>query len=374
MMKNESGKLIDSKKDSRKKSAAALPEKKEVALPVRYRATFGDSRVDFGDSIAMSRSWPAPDVIIADGPYGLGKFPGEQATTQGLGAWYEPHVKEWTKRAKSGTTLWFWNSEIGWALVHSTLEAQGWEYEECCIWNKGVAHVAGNCNSKTIRGTPVVTEVAVRYTKKVKLKNDQGIEVPLKEWVRQEWLRSGLSMNKSNEACGVKNAATRKYLTRCHLWYFPPSDAMLKMAAFCEKHGEPNKGRPYFSMDGKSALDPVAWDALRAKWNHTHGQTNVWEHPAVHGVERCKNDAGYIHANQKPLALMRTQIRSSSDAGDVIWEPFGGLCSASVAAMQMGRRFFAAEVLPDFFDASVARLKKEQEKMREPNEPSKKIA
>lgn len=33
-----------------------------------------------------------------------------------------------------------------------------------------------------------------------------------------EWQRAGLPLYKANEACGVKNAATRKYLTQDWLW------------------------------------------------------------------------------------------------------------------------------------------------------------
>ena len=32
-----------------------------------------------------------------------------------------------------------------------------------------------------------------------------------------------------------------------------------------------------------------------------------------------------------------------TEPGDVVWEPFGGLCSASVAALTLGRRAFAAK-------------------------------
>jgi site-specific DNA-methyltransferase (adenine-specific) len=37
-------------------------------------------------------------------------------------------------------------------------------------------------------------------------------------------------------------------------------------------------------------------------------------------------------------------ITCSSDDGDVIWEPFGGTCSASLSAKNLGRKYFASEV------------------------------
>lgn len=318
----------------------------------------GSASLFRGDALKAYEDWHAPAVIIADGPYGLGKFPGEAQTPDGLAEWYAPHAAAWSKHAEPFTTLWFWNSEIGWAKSHPALEMHGWQYEETVIWDKGIAHIAGNVNSRTIRGVPVVTEVAVRYTRKATLPTADGVELPLKEWLRHEWQRSGLPLSQSNEACGVANAATRKYLTQCWMWYFPPGDAVAAMAKWCTKWGA-KTDRPYFSLDGKTPIKADIWDRMRAKWHHVHGRTNVWQEPPVHGAERVKNPTGkgYLHANQKPLSLMERQILSVTDSNDVVWEPFGGLMSATVAAIRTGRRAHAAELNPTFFDAAAGRVR-----------------
>ena len=330
--------------------------KKAFAIPGLDVERVGHAFIHRGDSLRLYESWPQPTCIIVDGPYGLGKFPGETHSVADLPQWYAPHVAAWSKFAATDATLWFWGSELSWATVHPVLEINGWQYEETVIWDKGIAHIAGNVNSKTIRGLPVATEVAARYTKKNRLQDANGVPLAIKEWVRAEWLRSGLPMNQANAACGVKNAATRKYLTQCHLWYFPPAEAMESMAAYCTKHGA-GTTRPYFSLDGRTPFESAAWSRLRAKWYHTHGLTNVWQEPPVHGKERVKNGDGYIHANQKPLALMERQILACTDEGDVVWEPFGGLCSASLAATHLGRRAYAAEINFAYFEAAVSRLK-----------------
>lgn len=318
----------------------------------------GTASIYQGDALDAYDTWLAPACIISDGPYGLGKFPGEPYNPDGLAEWYAPHAAAWAKQALPFTTLWFWNSEIGWAKSHPALEMNGWQYEETVIWDKGIAHIAGNVNSKTIRGLPVVTEVAVRYTRRATLPTEGGHQLPLKEWVRAEWQRSGLPMSQSNAACGVANAATRKYLTQCRHWYFPPGEAIEAMSRYCEKHGM-KTSRPYFSLDGVNAPTAAEWNRLRAKWQHVHALTNVWQEPPVHGEERVKveDGTGYFHANQKPLSLMRRQILACTDPGDVIWEPFGGLGSASVAAVQLGRVAHAAELNPMFCAAAVQRLK-----------------
>ena len=68
---------------------------------------------------------------------------------------------------------------------------------------------------------------------------------------------------------------------------------------------------------------------------------------------------GYMHANQKPLALMERQILASTDAGDVVWEPFGGLMSGTLAAVRLGRKAHAAEINKAFFHAGEARIRAE---------------
>ena len=176
------------------------------------------------DSLEIYEKWDPPVVIVSDGPYGLGGFPGDLPTADGLAEWYEPHVEKWSSISTAQTSLWFWNTELGWATVHPLLERSGWEYRACSIWDKGMAHVAGNSNTQSLRKLPIVTEVCVHYVKKASFQTD-GRALSLREWLRHEWLRTDLPLSMTNEAAGVKNAATRKYFTKDHLWYFPPPDA-----------------------------------------------------------------------------------------------------------------------------------------------------
>ena len=70
--------------------------------------------------------WPAADLIISDGAYGIGGFPGDPATPTDLSAWYSPHIKAWTEAALAATVLCVWNTELGCALLHHELAARGW--------------------------------------------------------------------------------------------------------------------------------------------------------------------------------------------------------------------------------------------------------
>jgi site-specific DNA-methyltransferase (adenine-specific) len=201
---------------------------------------FSDEFVDLrlGNTLDAYGDWPAPTVIVSDGAYGVLGFEGDTSDHLEIAQWYEPHVAQWSERATGGTTLWFWNSEIGWATVHPVLERHGWRYVNANVWNKGKAHIAGNVNTAKIRRFPVVTEVCVQYVFEPKLDG-----LTLQRWLYREWKRTGLPFRRANEACGVKDVAVRKYLDQGHLWYYPPPAMFDKMATFANEHGAPD-GRP----------------------------------------------------------------------------------------------------------------------------------
>ncbi len=312
--------------------------------------------VQVGDSLDHYHEWDPPTVIFSDGGYGVLGFEGDTSDHLGLPAWYEPHIAAWSKYATPQTTLWFWNSEIGWAAVHPILEKYGWRYMNANVWNKGKGHIAGNVNTAKIRRFPVVSEVCVQYVFEARI---DGLE--LKRWLLREWKRSGLVMRKANEACGVADAAVRKYLDQGHLWYYPPPEMFLKMQEYANKHGKP-EGRPYFSIDGKTAGTADQWAVMRSKFDCPHGFTNVWDRPALRGAERFKTNGSSgkaVHLNQKPLDLSTMIIQASSGKDDVVWEPFGGLFTGCIAARNCGRKGFGAEIDPVYFHYGVKRLTQE---------------
>lgn len=320
-----------------------------------------------GNVLDVYASWPTPTTIISDGAYGVRGFNGDTSDASSLVDWYRPHIEAWTRAATPATTLWFWGTEVGWATVHAELNRQGWDYVQTVVWDKGVAHIAGNVNGKTIRRIPVVTEICVLYQRRFTIRTPDAGELSAQAWLRHEWQRSGLPMRLANDACGVKNAATRKYLTADWMWYFPPGDAVEAMARYCNAHGKKTE-RPYFEIEG-GRVTANRWDAMRYSWNHVHGLTNVWQRPPLHDSERLKgsmrrsaprvykpSSSSATHLNQKPLEFMERLVHAVTNLGDVVWEPFGGLATGSVAAVALGRRAFVAEIDQAFAAIGLERL------------------
>ncbi|MDR2990474.1 MAG: site-specific DNA-methyltransferase [Burkholderiaceae bacterium] len=321
--------------------------------PVTDHWTDGSVTLCLGDSLDHYANWAVPQVIVSDGAYGILGFEGDTSDHLGVAEWYEPHIREWSKRATGYTTLWFWNSEIGWAVTHPVLERYGWRYVNANVWNKGKAHIAGNVNTAKIRRFPVVTEICVQYVFEPRIDN-----LTLQRWLYREWRRTGLTLRSANEACGVKDVAVRKYLDQGHLWYYPPPEMFAKLVYYANEHGKP-EGRPYFSRDGIRPLTLNEWSLMRSIFHCPIGITNVWERNPLKGVERVKVpeiSGRAAHLNQKPLDLMRMIIEASSDPCHIVWEPFGGLFSASLAAKQIGRKAYASELDPTYFQLGLSRF------------------
>jgi hypothetical protein len=182
---------------------------KRTIIGTIYLTVMTENAVFHGNADSFYTKWASPDTIISDGAYGVSGFKGDPRTHEKLAEWYKPHIKAWTEHATTQTSLWFWNTEVGWATVHPVLIAYGWEYVQLITWNKGISHIAGNVNSNTIRRFPVSTEVSGLYIRPVEYTTPSS-HMSLQEWLRSEWQRAGLTFNEANTACGVANAASRK--------------------------------------------------------------------------------------------------------------------------------------------------------------------
>jgi site-specific DNA-methyltransferase (adenine-specific) len=56
-------------------------------------------------------------------------------------------------------------------------------------------------------------------------------------------------------------------------------------------------------------------------------------------------------------------VEASSDPGDVLWEPFGGLFTGALAAMTSARRALSCELDSTYFQYGVERLRREGQRL-----------
>ena len=90
-------------------------------------------------------------------------------------------------------------------------------------------------------------------------------------------------------------------------------------------------------------------------WNFTkqNEMHNFIETPICMGKERL---VAPKHPTQKPLKVMSHLVGLATKPGDLVLDPFAGVASTGVAALNLGRRFIGIENDPEFFKASCTRL------------------
>jgi site-specific DNA-methyltransferase (adenine-specific)/modification methylase len=101
-------------------------------------------------------------------------------------------------------------------------------------------------------------------------------------------------------------------------------------------------------------------------WNFTkqNEMHNFIQSPICMGKERLKDPK---HPTQKPLKVMKRIIEIASNEGDMILDPFAGVASTGVAALELNRRFIGIEMDKQYFDASCKRLEAKHLELRKPN-------
>lgn len=85
---------------------------------------------------------------------------------------------------------------------------------------------------------------------------------------------------------------------------------------------------------------------------------NFIESTVCMGKERMKCPK---HPTQKPLSVLTKIVEWSTNAGDLVFDPFMGVGSSGAASLRLGRRFQGFEARRDYFEAAERRLERERE-------------
>ena len=129
----------------------------------------------------------------------------------------------------------------------------------------------------------------------------------------------------------------------------------------------PNLSCRYFTH----STETVLWAAKSQKSKHCFNyqsmrQENggkqmktVWKMGAPGKAEKSCGK----HPTQKPLELLNRIILSSTNEGDLVFDPFAGSGTTGVAALRCGRRFVGCEREQEYIDLSAARFSMEREDM-----------
>ncbi|MXO72619.1 site-specific DNA-methyltransferase [Alteraurantiacibacter buctensis] len=85
-----------------------------------------------------------------------------------------------------------------------------------------------------------------------------------------------------------------------------------------------------------------------------------WVLPICSGGERLKDEAGHkAHPTQKPEALLYRVLLATTEAGDVVLDPFFGTGTTGAVAKRLGREWIGCEREESYIKVAKARIAKE---------------
>lgn len=171
---------------------------------------------------------------------------------------------------------------------------------------------------------------------------------PVRAWLDNERIKSGLTGDQCNKICGKTNMTQSA---------FTKGGFRLILQEDYEKLREASKGKAFQRdyADLKKEYDALKeqFNSSRAYFDNSHDNMNeVWEFNKVSGEER------HGHATPKPVAMIERAIKSSCPENGVVLEPFGGSGSTLIAAEQTNRTAYLMELDPHYCDVICARFQK----------------
>ena len=311
-----------------------------------------------GDCLPWLRSLPdaCATLAVVDGPYNMRKAVWDTFPPWGAFVdWYRPLMAELARVLRDNSSFYLFGTFAGLAALKPMLdELDGFCFRQACVWDKGMASIAGR-TAPTLRMHPVRLEHIVFYARErvdISSLAWDGVtreDNSLRAYLNAERERAGFTVADVAEAWRAKTGARvpsglASHWFGCSQWMLPTRENYLWL-------------RDLFNRVGGDAHLRREYAHLRYPFNPQQGMTDVWDFNTCAGAERVKTEGGQTaHVAQKPLALIETIIRASSNEGDVVIDPMAGLGTTAVACVRTGRRFLACELSPEYHAIAETRI------------------
>ena len=203
------------------------------------------------------------------------------------------------------------------------------------IWDKG------SKEQNAIRSYANVTEHCLFFTRP-----KSQIDNPVRDYLNKARIKKGLSLSDINKALGW--ASTGGGCASCYMGdkrdIVIPSENhynKLKELLGLEKSAKDFEGLVYTFNHESIRINRNPRDKRKFKYDKQI-LPNVWYFN--NKLEMTK----FNHSTVKPLELIRTIVKASSNEGDIVLDCFMGSGTTAVACKQLGRNFIGFEISPEY--------------------------
>ena len=273
----------------------------------------------------------AVDLVVADPPYF--KVVGEKwdyawRTESDYLEWSREWIAQACRALRKGGSFYVFGYFRMLCRLLPLLESSGMELRQQIVINKGMQAVSGRA-TKNYKMYPNVTESILFLVKDSK---------PfVKQFLKSRRKEMGLSAKHINEQLGVKANGGG-------MWSIYTGENICKQLPTKE-----------IWEKLQSLLDfALPYESISQTYNAQMGVTDVWDDINFYG------ENGRVHPTQKPLPLISRLVLASSNANDVVLDPFMGSGTTAVACRDAGRNYIGFESDGDYCKQAADRLGNKQ--------------
>ena len=327
-----------------------------------------------GDCIAHMLTMPesSVDLIATDPPYFKVKPHGwdrQWSTASGFIDWCDVVLEQFERILRpNGSLYWFASPQMSWHVEGAIRQRFNvlcnirWEKEQ------GFHRKAPREALRSYFPNTDTILFAEHHGSDNAAKGEAGYNVardkargfifePLRRYICDEFERAGMLNTAgkiaANIACGCAphSAGTVGHYLAKSQWLLPTAPHYEALRKLLNNTGGDYLRRDYESLRLEYEALRLEYEALRRPFNASPSApyTDVWHFDTV------KNYRGK-HPCEKPLDLMQHIIKTSSNPGAVVFDPFMGSGTTGAAAVSLGRRFIGCELDSKYYDSAAARI------------------
>ena len=282
-----------------------------------------------GDSLEILKTLPdkSVDAVITDPPY-MGvvsdEWDNQWKTIDEFIEWCDIWIGECRRVLKDSGTFFIFGYPYQLGKLINVFEKHGFTFRQSIVVHKGLRSVAGRVSNK-LKIWPVATEYIHYYY--VDSRNK------IRDILNQKKIEFGMSSKEINEYLGK---ATNGGGTWSSIAGIKQKDIHEPTRLDWEKLDILFRGLP-------------PYDDIVYKFNGSSGLTDVWDDIDFYDRDYRKIK---FHPTQKPLTLIERLVKSCTDEGDVILDPFLGSGSTGISCLKNKRNFIGIELSEDYITKS----------------------
>lgn len=232
-------------------------------------------------------------------------------------AWMDGVAAQVARVAKHSASLWLFGMAYQLGSLIPIFEKHGFTYRQHIVLFKGMKSVAGRTSSK-LKMFPTATEYVVYFHKEAR--------PIIKKYLQDKMAESKKTPLEVNTALGKATNGGGKWSTLA---------------------GIRQQNIQYPTREDWDALTPLLglewkYEDYVFKFHLPTGLTDVWS-------DINFQEKGRIHPTQKPAALIERILACSTDAGDIVLDPFMGSGQTARVAKMLGLHYLGCEVDMKYF-------------------------